>query len=439
MGILSRSVKISNIVVGDLPAVGRKNYYVTVECKTDPEMVTSVAEMKLPKVVHFPETLMVRLRRNLTEYRLRISVRVKNTVGHEEICEAHFAATSIMDFCDHDAGVMRFEMKALRGLETETPPWISLKFQYPVSRLENNIEDAPGDMFSTYFVPRASLVWNEEDDLGNGMSIADFKERYPLCDSEGYKAEGKEPAEGDIKLLYFCRAAFALYVRGATLAGFWGLALFSLFRVYVRNCWKDYQVYAMAIDGANMFGNTTWPLTLETIDRISGECREKVAQSVCEEVLAAAVVPPQASVCCPSDERVMEICSDPPGGHRPYFLRRLVMQITSSDIGDTGLQCRASSCEYAQAGWVQHDGAIFAFIICLMISAFCSRFFFDGAMRLCKKYCFKHTAFHHTKYRMLRTERSERTGSTTWFAGQSLAHEEPEPPQQSCIVGCEVM
>jgi hypothetical protein len=56
VGLVSHAVEIRNITVGDLPFDQRGDFYLSIECSTNPPMITALQEEKLPKVVHFPKT-----------------------------------------------------------------------------------------------------------------------------------------------------------------------------------------------------------------------------------------------------------------------------------------------------------------------------------------------------------------------------------------------
>jgi hypothetical protein len=186
LGFEAYAVQIKNIAIGDLPGTDRQSFYVCFECKTDPAMVTSVAEYKLPKLVPFPETITVRMRNTMFESPLRITVRrLKRPIGFEEIAEVHFSAGDVLHWsghldrccccsccsscCDPHSGIRdddpgtthRFKMRLLNGVDplTVTPPWISLKFEEPkIGQWEHTTDTLPDEFMGAYCCCDTSAV-----------------------------------------------------------------------------------------------------------------------------------------------------------------------------------------------------------------------------------------------------------------------------------------
>lgn len=244
-GVATYSVELKNIVVGDLPhprSVG--NFYLAVECATNPPMVTSLAEEKPPKVVHFPEVLTLRLRKNILEHRVRICVRELNIVGSVDLCELHLTALNILDWSADDpefvafdddsrkwrrsaakpetdsssntcfeTRLKRFQMRVLkRGLDCETPPWICIEFTQPTEprNLEtlgiwSNFRGAhwsavrtwgtrwSGDEHGNYTKVSTKGDDSDEKTPYDEVPVVDFKGQHPLLDPNGNVI--KEPNE----------------------------------------------------------------------------------------------------------------------------------------------------------------------------------------------------------------------------------------------------
>merc|ERR1719387_2262937 len=125
---------MKNLVVGDLPFSGNGDFFIAVQCSNNPDMVTSTAEDKNPKVVHFPEILTLRMRHSPLESKVRIVVKELNLLGFQELCECHISAMNICDWADDPKEQMkRFEMKPLiTEFEADTPPWILVEFSEPM-------------------------------------------------------------------------------------------------------------------------------------------------------------------------------------------------------------------------------------------------------------------------------------------------------------------
>merc|ERR1719181_1660764 len=99
VGWATYSIELKNITVGDLPFdEGRGDFYLFIEASTNPPMVTALQEEKLPKVVHFPEIISLKIRDSPLEKRVRIVVKELNVIGSQEVCDCHLSATSLIDW-----------------------------------------------------------------------------------------------------------------------------------------------------------------------------------------------------------------------------------------------------------------------------------------------------------------------------------------------------
>mmetsp|Transcript_122214 Transcript_122214/g.390930 ORF Transcript_122214/g.390930 Transcript_122214/m.390930 type:complete len:654 (+) Transcript_122214:121-2082(+) len=455
-GVQSHLIKVGKITVGDLPCVGRHNYYVTVEVKSDPPLSTSVAQHKLPKIIQFPETVFIRLRRSLWEHRVRVSVRRRLPVGHEEVCEVWFSATSIMDLCDHkeEYGVMRFEMKSLEGLACETPPWLAIRFSYAENELERNVDDVNDDLLHTYCCccdPRLIYVDAEEVEVsgletnsmidgekGTWATVGEFKKSHPLCDTELHERDGIEPDDQHVKRLYWCRAFMSLYLQYVVKFGFWGFLIFSILRTYWRTCYQDYKNIAIAeMGGVETWGNLTWPLLPEMSSQIMKTCEKLVGD--CADILVEGLTNADVKFCCPSRDDILGKCAAPPEGFRPFFMRRFVKEMFNTDIGRGGLECSARSCDMATQFWVKHDMMPFILLLLLLCSAVVVRCMWDYVVRSAERCFFLKS--NRLAPKAARRKADDFVGSTgAWGSTYSAVPEnfEETQPLQNCV-GCTVM
>merc|ERR1719409_930047 len=98
IGFATHDVEFKNITVGDLPFPTRGDFYLTVECSSNPDQVTSLREDADPKVVHFPEVLTMRMRKSWLENKVMIKVRELNVLGSQELCELRISAMNVIDW-----------------------------------------------------------------------------------------------------------------------------------------------------------------------------------------------------------------------------------------------------------------------------------------------------------------------------------------------------
>lgn len=275
LGIRAYSLTVSDIVVGDLPGRGRGSFYCSIECRTDPAMVTSVAEQKLHKVVHFPESFIVRIRPTALEWRLRVSVRRLTAVGHDELCEAYFSAPTIMEFCEQPM-VRRFQMRPVGDRDVEVSPWISLLFrcpgyhEQPPDDVLHTLETLPNEEVSMYCCVGQPIVLQGLD--GEAEPMEAFKARLPLMDSEGHPAH--ELPESYVRELQRSKVVSSLAGACFQMTGVTGLVLYSVGRSYVRSCREVYTVYAKAVLVNRTWGNISLPFRHWELKAVEEACQD---------------------------------------------------------------------------------------------------------------------------------------------------------------------
>lgn len=251
LGITTYAVELKNIVVGDLPWDRRANFYICVECAANPPMVTSLAEEKQPKVVHFPEILTLRLRWSPLEEKVRITVKELNVFGSTELCSAHISAMTVLDWSSRPNECMkRIEMKSHDlSMQRETPPWILMELGQPtderdLTHFHNSIDT----------VRTATKDGHYED-----FSVKMFKHEYTLLDNTGHAVQ--EPLEDDLvgiaRLLACVRNVHAFLL-------FWGTLAFVLFfgvDFYSKACYKRNYTLTMArLQNGTKFPIGNWKL-----------------------------------------------------------------------------------------------------------------------------------------------------------------------------------
>jgi hypothetical protein len=175
VGLVSHTIEIRNITVGDLPFDTRGDFYLSIECSTNPPMITALQEEKLPKVVHFPENLMLKVKDSFLEPRVRICVKELNVLGSNELCDVFLSSPNIVDWMKESNhtpakppqgtrgtleeggggqhNIKRFQMRALdNSIERVTPPWIMVEFcdADDVREIEHDKGLAKSDMVRTW-------------------------------------------------------------------------------------------------------------------------------------------------------------------------------------------------------------------------------------------------------------------------------------------------
>lgn len=296
LGFASKNVEIRNIVVGDLPFSRRGDFFISIQCANNPDQVTSVAEDKDPKVVHFPEAITLRIRESSLEARLKITVKELNVLGFQEICEVHMAAENVIDW--HSAKnpterIKRFEMKPLDvDFETETQPWILIEFGSPTeSRELDNLRATP-DVVRTV----------NADHVIEDATIVDFKYKYQLVDSGGHMIQ--EPDESDIQDIRNLRHCLVWGVHCFNSVIFTILVIYCIFRFYLYSCYQQYSTLTMAI-----LERKSFPMSTVALQDLKDSCFEK---------MDGTGLPEGSSPCRPTGEQILTTCHHlPPNQPRP--------------------------------------------------------------------------------------------------------------------------
>jgi len=268
MGIATCTVELSNIVVGDLPCNKRRgDFYLMIECASNPEMTTAVAEAKPSKVVHFPEVLTLRLRYSMHEQKVRITVKELHLVGSQDLCEVSLNAMSVIDWTS-ELEPKRFAMKPRDPtVYCETPPWIVLEFSSP--RHDIRYLDTFADSHST--VRTASYTQGVLDSPGSYMDIGmeDFKHRYRLVDSTGHAVQ--EPMEQHLEKIRCRRACVNCVHHFISCACVLATVTWIAFRAYIGSCYSAFFALAVA---AGWPEPPKFPISTLVRKRLLEHCRD---------------------------------------------------------------------------------------------------------------------------------------------------------------------
>jgi len=222
IGIVPIPVRISNIVVGDIPAYNTSNFYLSVEVGENPIQITSIAEDASPKVVQFEETLIIRVRYAPVEFNVRFCVRELTVFGNKELCECYINPMAMVAWKFAERGPMRFRMEPVeRSNDFTFPAWILMELQ------SHPEWSAPGD-----FAVRVTDTHSQtHHDLRN---CADFKDQYKLVNSFGVKAE--EPDERKLRKLSDAKVCQGLILKNILFLKIVILVVYFTSRMYIYNC-----------------------------------------------------------------------------------------------------------------------------------------------------------------------------------------------------------
>jgi len=188
LGILPIPIRVSNIVVGDLPTHSNtSDFYVSIEVGTNPNQITSVAEDFHPKVVHFNETMTLRVKFTPMESNIRFVVKELGTLGSSELCECYINPMLMLKWRYLQSGPMRFRMDPCERHGDGVfplPPWILL---------ELGVEQE--------WMPETPKIRVMEMGSSNAREFTprEFKSKYTLLNTFGMRTH--EPDENKVGAL----------------------------------------------------------------------------------------------------------------------------------------------------------------------------------------------------------------------------------------------
>lgn len=333
LGLCTYSVEMRNITVGDLPFDGRGDFYLSVGNATNPEMFTSVAEEKLPKVVHFPEVLTLKLRWSPLEGRLCLKVRELNVFGSDDVCVCYLNAMQVLAWAD-TGEMKRFEMKPMdQAFERETPPWILCEFSEAMEpRHIDEIRD-------TDFVTTATKT-------GEGYKVeysnlVDFKHERPLLDPSGHAID--EPLEEDLRQIERMQRCARWSFHFCNMWTFILVIAYGFFRFYVWSCYRRFTWLTEArLYNVNATTPIKFPVSFKQMESIGSQCAKEVEGTG------------QLGVACrPSVEQINVICDEPQNGGTWFETVKQPWPMAFAGTewledltgGRTGIHCFRGLCE----------------------------------------------------------------------------------------------
>lgn len=388
VGVVPIPVQISNIVVGDLPTYRSGDFFLSIELGHNPAQITSLAEDANPKVVQFPETILLRVRASPAEASVRFVVKELHTLGNTEICECFVNPLMMVKWNLQEKGPMRFRMEPCdRRSEFTFPPWILMELRAQQEYGHTAEFDVRVNDFKT----------GSETQLS---APNDFKTKYRLLNTYGMRSE--EPDElkvGELDRMKRRKGFFLVQIFSLlTLVS----VLFITSRVYCFSCYKEYQKIAV-LDNAglefpvqdemrNFFtvrcdldGSPTVELIFGTVQKAGSEAMSKsmdyaksaggnttnqlmgslssavdTAGNLSSMMMANSSVDPR---CIAPPERVQEVCNSLPIGARDPGLPWEIPGL----FGGT-LPCHSKTCDLTTELNKWDTTFILFVIICIIAS-----------------------------------------------------------------------
>jgi hypothetical protein len=348
-----------NITVGDIPFDSRGDFYLSIECSTNPPMVTAIQEEKLPKVVHFPEILCLKVKDSFLEPRVRVVVKELNVLGSVELCEVYLSASSICSWGNDPptARMKRFQMRPLdSGVERITPAWLLVEFcqaddvrgiehdkhlavngmvrtwvpvtddsvrasgSIPIGIADRNQGTQPTAM-STAWGGAQNSKWRKDPRMNVDLAMGKFKGFYTLLDDSGNPVQ--EPDEhnlGKYRAMRMCAQSVFGCSQCLVISAF----LFWLFfRLYVFSCYRHFKWMTIA---NQTIAPTAFPISIETLETVVQECHK--------DFDGTGTV---GGRCRPSEAEVLQICQVgglPPKQPRPEAYTLVAHQVFGINRGD---------------------------------------------------------------------------------------------------------
>lgn len=404
MGLRAVPVKIQNIVVGDLPGDSRADYYVTFSSAHFPDMSTSVVEQKLPKVVHFPETMILRLRRSALEHKIRITVRQMNKtgLGHTDVAECLIGAEHVYEWgylkdeqlkATHnftsmaivstdsrsindivDPRIKRIVLHPLIEDDTDSPAWISIKFGDPDN---DHYKAAEEDLYAGWYSKSTSNIIMDPV-THNSESMKAFKGQYRLLNPDN--TPSGEPEESELDGV---RRLRKWVDHSVCFCKYFSIILFAsmLFtHYYVNSCYSHFELLTQAHKLNETWGNMTNPIPLGELDRIDKYC-ETLQHSGADMTFApyCKVTKPEVETVCWQHQFLHGTSKA-----RVHAFTREVTRFMGEDFEKNwgGVPCLAVLCQLKHE-WLDHYRVsiwvtVFAFFLLLL---WAKKYFLEPCIR----------------------------------------------------------
>jgi len=357
-GLTHYTVELKNIVIGDLPWDGPGDFFLQVECEANPPINSSLAQQRLPKVVHFPEIVTLHLRWSHFEQQVTITVRELNILGSTKVCTARFRACDVIDWAHStdDERTKRVEMRAEdHSLQVDTPPWILLEFDQPRDYRDlDHFHGTPG------VVRTATRHTGHYED----SSVSQFKHSYALLDPNGNQMQ--EPLEEDLEGIHRCKVCALGMSKICTMLTSILVITYLILRGYVYSCNRRYHWLTTAV-----MLNKTFPISNSAVFRMVSECDDALIGTGTHEGVA----------CRPTLEQVEDVCLAhfPEAQPRPAAFTAAIEQAIGVQVH--GVPCAVEVCEHFY-GVQKTDLACFLGCTLLVVGALfcrcCAHHMFDG-------------------------------------------------------------
>jgi len=443
LGMSTKNIEVKNIVVGDLPYDKlRGDFYVAISVGTNPDMVTSLQEEKMPKIVHFPEILQLKLRDSPLEPRVKITVKELNIAGSETLCELVVSPMSIIDWAADEEPLKRFQMKAVNSdIERETPPWIAFEMSFPTE--SRKLWDMPNIWHllkvRTYLPPRPydtegahaafaataangptptahpaqqkkeSIMTSDGTILGTRKiydeNIAPFKFNYVLLDDSGNPVE--EPQEDDLAKIRHMRQG-VMYCFGCfQCLVFLMIIAYALFRFYVWSCYRQF----VWMTEAQMNG-MTFPISNQDLKDLVQKCHQAVDGTGTLH----------GTPCRPSYNQTLQVCESIPETNRPEAFVGLLYDWFG--IHAKGITCFHGICEFRNK-LVEYDYSMVFGAIGLIVLTRFAKCWADHLVKSYKKSC-------QAKAALKNQDRSKYSGTgASYYSGGQYGGSPPRSPQRT--------
>lgn len=403
VGWATYSIELKNITVGDLPFdEGRGDFYLSIEASTNPPIVTALQEEKLPKVVHFPEIIALKIRDSVLEKRVRICVKELNVVGSVDICDCHLSSTALIDWaCQpiQETRVKRFQMRPCdNSIERETPSWLLVEFGVSddvrgvdsigsVSAATQFVRTwVPTDHETVQMTDAQPLAYHDGARLGGSMwtnaprqnvdlQVNKFKGAYQLLDDAGNPIQ--EPPESALAKLRNMRRC-AMCVFGLFQFFVWFLIIgWCCFRFYIWSCYRHFQWITIAKLRA-----ATFPISVANLHEYVKDCHQKFDGTGLSRGTGPTTA--LADACRPNQATILDTCINLPVGQpRPEAFNVLMKEYFGITI-QTGVGCFDGICSM-RSKIAEYDHTMLVLGFALFCSTFICRKCMNDCIRAAKR------------------------------------------------------
>mmetsp|Transcript_26972 Transcript_26972/g.62735 ORF Transcript_26972/g.62735 Transcript_26972/m.62735 type:complete len:473 (+) Transcript_26972:46-1464(+) len=232
LGFVQIPIQIVNVVVGDLPANRAGDYYLTIETSSNPPQITAVAENADPKVISFPDSMLIKVRNSPVESNVRFCLKRMHAVGSVEICDCYINPKMLLYWQENESGPVRVRMEPCRKDYTfALPAWILMQvMEHPGAHRGLDTFDVSVKDFKT-----GRTVVHE--------TPHEFKRNYQLLDATGFQS--REPDEAGVGSIDAAHRHKALCLGQLLVILIFGSGAFLTSRLYCLSCFQQYTEIAV--------------------------------------------------------------------------------------------------------------------------------------------------------------------------------------------------